>query len=151
MGGNMRECARIAVIAGLMVSLNLFGTAAQAGQLVYTPMNPSFGGSPLNGSYALGLATANNYKFLTNPATQQQQTGQTAVQQFSQQITSALLSQIAANVSQQILGSNAKDSGTFNLNGEVINFNRVNGQINISITDAASGANTQIQIPVPNF
>ena len=125
--------------------------AARAGQLVYTPMNPSFGGSPLNGSYVLGLATGNNYKFLQNPATKQQLTGQSAQQQFTQQITSALLSQIASNVSQQILGSNAKDSGTFNINGEIINFNRVNGQINISITDATSGANTQIQIPVPTF
>ena len=126
-------------------------TSAYCGQLVFVPMNPSFGGSPLNGSYALGLATSNNSKFLQNPATRQQLTGQSARQQFSQQITSALLSQIASTVSQQILGSNAKDSGTFNISGEIINFNRVNGQINISITDAASGANTQIQIPVPNF
>ena len=144
----LRELPRL-LVAG--VSLILTTASAQAGQLTYTPTNPSFGGSPLNGTYMLGAATANNYKFLQNPATQQQLTGQSAVQQFSQQITSALLSQIAANVSQQILGSNAKDSGTFSVGGEVINFNRVNGQINISITDGASGANTQIQIPVPNY
>ena len=129
----------------------LFLGRAEGSQLVYGPFNPTFGGSPLNGSYALGLATANNSRFLQNPATRQQTTGPNAIQQFSQQITSALLSQIAANVSQQILGANAKDSGTFNLNGQIIDFNRTNGQINISITDAASGANTQIQIPVPNY
>lgn len=141
----MARCA--AALTGLVAT----AMPATAGQLVYTPVNPSFGGSPLSGSYVLGLATSNNYRFQQNPANKQQLTGPNARQQFTQQITSALLSQIASTVSQQILGSNAKDSGTFNINGEIINFNRVNGQINISITDAASGANTQIQIPVPNF
>lgn len=125
--------------------------SSSAGQLTYTPTNPSFGGSPLNGSYILGLATANNYKFLQNPATKQQATGPSSVQQFQSQITSALLSQIASTVSQEIIGPNAKQSGSFNINGQIIQFNQAGGQINIGITDAASGAQTQIQIPVPNF
>jgi curli production assembly/transport component CsgF len=140
---------RLATVVGIAVLLSA-GTG-KASQLVYTPVNPSFGGSPLNGPYVLGLAASNNDKFTQNPATKQQTTGASAVQQFQQQITSALLSQIAFTVSQEIIGENARDSGSFNINGQLIQFNRVGGQIDISITDAASGANTQIQIPVPNF
>lgn len=33
---------------------------ASASELVYTPINPSFGGSPLNGSFLLGKAQAQN-------------------------------------------------------------------------------------------
>lgn len=128
-----------------------YAASASAGQLTYTPVNPSFGGNPLNGTYELGLATANNSRYLTNPATQPATTGASAVQQFQNQITSSLLSQIASTVSQEIIGPNAKNSGTFNINGQVIQFNQAGGQINIGITDAASGAKTQIQIPVPNF
>lgn len=122
---------------------------AVAGQLVYQPVNPSFGGSPLNGSYVLGLASANNQKFLQNPANQP--TATNAAQQFKSQITSALLSQIASNVSQQILGENAKSSGSFNFAGELVTFNRADGNININITDATTGAQTQIVIPAPTF
>ncbi len=49
----------------LLISLLIaFGallcTSAFATELVYTPVNPSFGGSPLNGSWMLGQAQAQN-------------------------------------------------------------------------------------------
>jgi curli production assembly/transport component CsgF len=149
--------ARCVAYAG-MTCLSI--APAMANDLVYQPVNPSFGGNPLNGSYLLSQASANNFKFLTNPASQQAAAASTAsaattsanaIKQFQSEITSSLLSQIAYQVSQEIIGVNAKDSGTFNLNGEIIQFNRNNGQVNINITDAASGATTNIQIPVPTF
>lgn len=36
----------------------LAANPATAGQLIYTPVNPSFGGNPLNGSYLLSKAQA---------------------------------------------------------------------------------------------
>jgi len=36
----------------------LLSMPAMAGQLIYTPVNPSFGGNPLNGSYMLQSAQA---------------------------------------------------------------------------------------------
>lgn len=132
-----------------LAALAVSGT--RASQLTYTPVNPSFGGNPFNGSYLLGQAAANNSKFLQPKSPPAAQNGPSSVRQFQQEITSALLSQIASQVSQQILGANAKDSGTFNLNGEVIRFNRTGGQVSIAITDAATGGVTNIQIPVPTF
>lgn len=38
--------------------LPLLAGSATAGQLIYTPVNPSFGGNPLNGSYLLQQAQA---------------------------------------------------------------------------------------------
>lgn len=35
-------------------------SSVKASELVYTPINPSFGGSPLNGSFLLGKAQAQN-------------------------------------------------------------------------------------------
>lgn len=43
--------------AGLVV---IFSSGARASDLVYTPINPSFGGSPLNGSYLLNKANGQN-------------------------------------------------------------------------------------------
>ncbi len=45
------------LLAGLLLS-----TGASATELVYTPVNPSFGGSPLNGAWLLGNAQAQNSK-----------------------------------------------------------------------------------------
>ena len=41
-----------------MLTVGLAGAPAQAGDITYTPVNPSFGGSPLNSSHLLGLANA---------------------------------------------------------------------------------------------
>ncbi|MDH2422745.1 MULTISPECIES: curli assembly protein CsgF [Cobetia] len=42
----------------LAVSLLLSAMPLYAGELIYQPINPSFGGNPLNGSYLLGKAQA---------------------------------------------------------------------------------------------
>lgn len=130
-----------------------FGGPAKANQLTQQFINPAFGGNPLNGTYLLGLAGDNNTRYLTNPqsAQSQQQTGASAAATFQQEITSSLLSGIASTISQQIVGQNAANSGTFVVGGETINFTRVGGQINVTILDAASGGTTNIQLPVPNY
>ena len=131
-----------------------FATSAEAGQLVYTPVNPSFGGNPFNGSYLLGVANANNFDFQVNPKAAQQlnslSSQQTAAQELRQALLSALISQASSRVIDAILGTNgqAQDSGTFSLGGETITFNRAGDVINITLTDP-SGSQTQISIPVP--
>ncbi|WP_160938497.1 curli assembly protein CsgF [Teichococcus coralli] len=129
-----------------------------ARDLVYQPVNPAFGGNPLNGSYLLGLAGANNWRYSESPEAKKERRQQEALSggtdpaaQFERQITSSLLSQIASTVGQQILGENARDSGTFNVGGTMVRFNRVGGQINIDITEASTGGRTNIQIPAPQF
>lgn len=137
----------------------VFGAApASARDLVYQPVNPSFGGNPLNGSYLLGLAGANNYRYTENPEAKREKREQQVLaggtdpaSLFERQITSSLLSQIASTVGQQILGENARESGTFNVGGTNVQFYRVGGQINIDITEASTGGRTNIQIPVPQY
>ncbi|MFC3124050.1 curli assembly protein CsgF [Pseudoroseomonas globiformis] len=147
------------MVTTLALGTVLGGVApATARDLVYQPVNPSFGGNPLNGSYLLGLAGANNFRYSESPEAKKQRREQTALNggtdpasQFERQITSSLLSQVAATVGQQILGENARDSGTFNVGGTRVDFRRTGGQITIDITEAATGGRTNIQIPVPSF
>ena len=56
----MRGVAFIAALLGCMAS-------AQAGELHYVPVNPTFGGNPFNGPFLLGTANANNFDHLVNP------------------------------------------------------------------------------------
>lgn len=137
--------AAFAAGAGLAAS-------AQAAPLVYQPVNPNFGGSPFNGSFLLSQAAANNYDHLTNPnapsLTGQQ--NQNTADLLRQALISALISQASNLAIQAILGPNGANSGTFSVAGEIISFTRVNGQINITITDP-SGSQTQVSVPVPQF
>jgi curli production assembly/transport component CsgF len=132
-----------------------FAASAHAAPLVYTPVNPTFGGNPFNGAYLLGTAAANNYDHLTNPSAIQNLTStqqQTTAQELQQALISALISQATNLAIQSILGTNgqAQNSGTFDVAGEIITFNRVNGQINITLTDP-NGSQTQVSVPVPQF
>lgn len=147
--------SRIAVL----IALTGGATAPALGRdLVYQPVSPSFGGSPLNGPYVLGLAAANNFRYQESPQAKRdrvlrevQQGSNDPVTQFQRQITASLLSQIASTVGQQILGENARDRGTFSFGGTQVQFNRVGAQINIDIIETTTGGRTNIQIPAPQF
>ena len=43
-----------------VTTLLSFNTITTSGELVYQPINPNFGGNPLNGSYLLNSAQAQN-------------------------------------------------------------------------------------------
>ncbi|GAA0224320.1 hypothetical protein GCM10009125_11630 [Castellaniella daejeonensis] len=47
-----------AILLGALIGLTWTSLPASAGQLVYTPVNPSFGGNPLNGPTLLQSAQA---------------------------------------------------------------------------------------------
>lgn len=50
---------RLQALLAAAVVLPLFAGPVIASQLIYTPVNPSFGGNPLNGPYLLQKAQAN--------------------------------------------------------------------------------------------
>ena len=152
---NMNHCntARLTWVG--LQALALLGAPmlAHAGQLEYTPVNPNFGGNPLNGPFLDNEATSNNH-FLTpkksatttsSAASAQQQ----IIQNLQQAAVNAVLSMVAQQISQGLSQANA--SGSYNIAGELINFQTVGNQINITLTDSTTGATTTIQIPVPTF
>ncbi len=126
---------------------------ANAGQIIYQPVNPNFGGNPLNGPFLTQQASSNNH-FLTNPATVPQVN---STQSFAQQARSALLSALQTQATQlavnAILGVNgqAQNQGTINIAGALIQYQRTDGQVNITLTDTTNGGTTQISVPVPQF
>lgn len=130
-------------------------TSAEAAQLQYQPVNPNFGGSPLNSSFLFQQATANNH-FLTPPGTGQ--SAASGAQDFNTQVRNSLLSALESQAAQiavnAILGANGQgglNQGSVNLAGELIQFQRNGGQININLTDTTTGSSTQISVPVPQF
>src|SRR3982750_65630 len=86
--------------------LGLGGCAlVQATELVYTPINPSFGGNPLNGTWLLNNAQAQND--YDDPDLKDRTTvaGTSALERFTSQLQSRLLGQLLDNISTGNAGS----------------------------------------------
>jgi len=85
-------------IATLLGSL-LLSVGAHATELVYTPVNPSFGGSPLNGAWLLGNAQAQNKKKDPDALDRSSLLGnQSALDRFTSQLESRVLGDLLNGV-----------------------------------------------------
>ncbi|MCP1550959.1 MULTISPECIES: curli assembly protein CsgF [Methylorubrum] len=117
-----------------------------AGNLIYQPINPAFGGSPLNGGWLQSEANAQNIPQARDQRLNQiftSQTGRagqtlTQGQIFAQQLQSQLFSSLANQITRAIFGENAQQSGTFEFQGTTINFARQGANVRVDIFDGTT-------------
>jgi curli production assembly/transport component CsgF len=119
-----------------------FAGGVQASELVYTPINPTFGGNPLNASQLQAVASAQKPNAPTTKATQQ-----STSQQFLQMLQSQLYASLANAVSTAITGTNAQAAGTIKLDNMQVSWVTIDGQKQITLTDYSTGQITQITLP----
>lgn len=58
---------RPGMLAAVATALCLVAGSANASQLIYTPVDPSFGGNPLNGTFLMGIANQEAQENAPNP------------------------------------------------------------------------------------
>lgn len=116
--------------------------AAVAGDLVYQPINPTFGGNPFNSSHLLGIANAQN-KFKDPDS--QSRGSQADI--FARQLQSRLLSALSSQIVDAIFGENPQESGTIQFGGQTVSWERGLDEVTLTITDDATGEITTIVIP----
>ncbi|MFM0324305.1 curli assembly protein CsgF [Caballeronia glebae] len=127
----------------LACALTMPVITAQATSLVYEPVNPNFGGNPLNGTNLLNEANAQNkYK---DPSTASLGTsGQSTLDQFNTQLQQAILSRVASSISSSIVGTDGTlHPGTINTGNFSIAITQVTGgNLQVTTTDKTTGAST---------
>lgn len=128
-----------AIAAGLCIASS---SPALAGDLVYTPINPSFGGNPFNSSHLLGIANAQNKFKDPDSASNSSQ-----ADIFARQLQSRLLSALSSQIVDAIFGDNAQDHGTVDFGGQTIEWVRDLDQVTLNITNDDTGEITTITIP----
>ena len=135
----MRQtCAGIAIAT-------VIAAAAQAGDLVYQPVNPSFGGDPFNSSHLLGLAERQN------EYDDQTFTPIDPLDRFAEDIERRVLSQASREITDRIFGEQAQDSGEFSVGNSRIVFEQVGDEVLLTLINTESGAETNLTIPAPQF
>lgn len=120
--------------------LGLGGCAlVQATELVYTPINPSFGGNPLNGTWLLNNAQAQNDYDDPDLKDRATATGTSALERFSAQLQSRLLGQLLDNIS-------TGNTGSLSTDAFIVNVVDDSGALSIVVTDRATGEVSEIQV-----
>ncbi|WP_299018561.1 curli assembly protein CsgF [uncultured Photobacterium sp.] len=105
-------------------------------ELVYTPINPSFGGNPLNSSHLLGVANAiNDHK----PPQDLLLEEQSDLERLAASLESRLISQLLSDVGNGNTGQLATDDFLLNVLDD-------NGNLIIQITDKETGESSTIQV-----
>lgn len=119
----------------LLIAAWLLASSTQATELVYTPINPSFGGSPLNGSYLLNKANAqNNHTAGDNE--------KDFVTRFKDSLERNIMNTITRGVANGDISDGTYDTGDFRI--EVAS---IGGGVMLTITNLLTGEVTVIEMP----
>ncbi|XKH60199.1 curli assembly protein CsgF [Halomonas sediminis] len=121
--------------AALFSALSL---PAFAGELVYQPINPSFGGDPFVGSYLLGKAQSQDTH--TDPDARRS-TPLSPTARLIQSLESRLISQLISDVGSGDIGEGSFDSEDF---GVVVKDD--GGQLSVQVVDKLTGDVTTISV-----
>ena len=116
-----------------------------ASELVYTPINPSFGGNPLNSSHLINLANSqNDYKDPDLSGRDKK----SSLEDFNDRLQRSILSRLTSVLSSSIVGSNGQVTpGSFETTDFVINVEDLGGDsMRITTTDKVTGDETVFEI-----
>lgn len=121
---------------------------ARATELIYTPVNPSFGGSPLNGSVLLNSAQAQNKTKDPNAVTPTTSAQQTPLQQFNDMLERSVLNRLASAATSSVFNADGKlVPGTFSTGDYTVQITDPGGGLLlITTTDKATGESTSFQV-----
>lgn len=120
----------------VVIAAACMSTPVMATQLVYEPINPSFGGNPLNGSFLLQKAQSQN-------AHRADTSQRSFVQRFQEQLERNIINSLTRRIADGELVEGIYDTGEYTV--EVIG--QPDGSVLVYITNNASGELTVITMP----
>ena len=142
-GGPIRSksCPAVFAFLPLLIAGFLMSDLVSASELVYTPVNPTFGGNPGNGPNLLNMANAQN----DTSAPQL-----TAIQKFNQSLQQAILTKLSNEAVITIFGSSSTlkpghyDTGTYSV--DIVSDGT---SLTVTTTDKSSGATSVFVVSNP--
>lgn len=131
---------KLLIIMGVLFAGNCF-----AQQLVYTPVNPNFGGSSFNYQWLQASADAQNS--FKDPDAIDPFAQQSDLERFAADINRQLLNDISRTLTTSLFGDDGLQEGTFTFGSlEVEVFDSLEGLV-INILDINTGETTQVVVP----
>lgn len=134
----------------LLSLVALLPALAVAGELIYYPTHPAFGGSPLNGSVLLNEANAQNtYK---DPDAPRPPARKSALEQFNEKLQNAVLNRIANSLTQGLYDTDGNlQPGTIETTDFTITITDPgDGTLLITTIDKSTGASSTFEVLQPS-
>ena len=134
----------------------MLSVPAGAQELIYTPINPSFGGNPMNSSHLMSMANAQRDATASNAGRRFGTPGagdtgtdpdRSNADLFIRQLEGRLMSALAGQVTEAIFGANPQDAGNVTFGTTTISFERTLESIRLVIVDTIDGTVTEIVVP----
>lgn len=126
---------KVSIYSLLLLALS---HAVAASELTYKPVNPNFGGNPLNGNYLLGNAQAQNDK--KDPDSRRSgYTPPSDLERFSSSLESRLLSQLLTDIENGSEGGLETDDFSVSIVDDGVG-------LSILITDKNTNETTEIEV-----
>ena len=119
------------------------GRSANATELIYTPVNPSFGGSPFNGAWLLQSATLQNKFKEERPV----RVPKTALERFTEQLEYSVFSRMANRIVNAAFGEDTLQPGEYIFGNYNMSVTTDASGITTVITEISTGNTTTVQIP----
>ena len=119
------------------------GRPANATELIYTPVNPSFGGSPFNGAWLLQSATLQNKFEERRPLREPK----SSLERFTEQLEYRVFHQIADRIVKTAFGEDTLQPGEYIFGNYNMSVTTDASGITTVITEISTGNTTTVQIP----
>ena len=132
----------VTVVFGLLF-LSL-GTEGLADQLVWKPINPSFGGNPFNADWLLAQAEAQKEQEEEEAYAYEEED---PLEQFKDDLNRQILNQLASKLISTVFGEQEIEPGHYEIGDYIIDISSSGAGITIEITDIYTGQETSIEIP----
>lgn len=132
------------VVLGLAVFLFLQGTTAIATQLVWRPINPSFGGSPYNSTWLLASAQAQNKLKEPYDSTRWYKD---PMESFQENLNRQILYKLSRNIIEGAFGEEGLEPGQYIIGDYTIDVAANLDGIAVVITNSATGDTVEVEVP----
>ncbi len=140
----MGRRGRVSLLAGMAALVVMCAATAQATELIWSPVNPSFvGGDPLNGSYLLNNAISQD-----NNKDPSSTTSTNRLDDFTDNLNSSILSLLSARIVNKAFGSEELPTGTFTVGDFKVTVTDNITNLNVVVQDIPNKNTTTINIPI---
>lgn len=134
----MKKLVSYLICGAVCVLLLTNGNMAAPSELVYTPINPSFGGNPLNGQWLLNSAEAQN-RFEEEID---------LMEEFEEMLNRQILLRITSNIITEAFGEeDVFYPGHYEVGNYAIDISTDGVVITVVMTDMVTGESTTIVVP----
>lgn len=139
----------VVLLAVAAAAIIAFPGTARATELVYVPVNPAFGGNPLNGSVLLGNAQAQD-RHKDPDALSSSLNGsvnKTPLQEFNDILERSILSQLATAATGSVISNGKLVPGTVETGNFRVNISDLGGGLlKVTTTDKTTGATSTFEV-----